>query len=314
MEDNKILTPTNYKRKLNFNYKNDTALRSGLNNNLWCCSTIKKILTNEVYIGNLVQGRERKISYKSKHVVSVPKDEWIIVKKNHEPIISEDDFYAVQERIKNRKTLSGDRFVSKAHCFAGIIKCMDCGFSMVKDGRNGMLRCFGNKKSRRALCSPHYINFTEVEEAVKLEMFKLINEIKGFEREFERAYTNILKGSLEESNLEEKINLKKIQIEKFENGLKNLYLDKVQMIISAEEYSEYKRDFYEKLNKEKDDLKRLEDEKDLFYKNKRVKKTLTEYQKELELTNELVSDFIEKLYIGEKEDNGNRRLVINWNV
>ena len=56
-----------------------------------------------MYIGTLVQGRERKVSYKSKKVVAVPKSEWIMVPDCHEPIIEKADFYKVQEMLKMRR-------------------------------------------------------------------------------------------------------------------------------------------------------------------------------------------------------------------
>ena len=45
---------------------------------LWCPRTIEEMLTNETYIGNLTQGRRRKLNYKSKKEIRTPKEEWII--------------------------------------------------------------------------------------------------------------------------------------------------------------------------------------------------------------------------------------------
>ena len=94
-----ILTPTEYKQSKGMRYH--TPLRK--EGHGWSVSTVKRILSNEMYIGTLVQGRERKVSYKSKKVVAVPKSEWIRVPDCHEPIIEKADFYKVQEMLKMRR-------------------------------------------------------------------------------------------------------------------------------------------------------------------------------------------------------------------
>ena len=65
--------------------------------NLWSETTIKRILTNEVYLGKLIQGTCKKVSYKDKKVVSTPKEQWYITENHHVPIINEDIFYKVAE-------------------------------------------------------------------------------------------------------------------------------------------------------------------------------------------------------------------------
>ena len=70
----------------------------------WGAGTVRKILTSPVYIGHMVQGREQKISYKSKKTVEVPKESWIIVKNTHEAILSEKIFEKIQKKLqKNRR-------------------------------------------------------------------------------------------------------------------------------------------------------------------------------------------------------------------
>ena len=61
LNDKGILTPTKYKQSQGSNFKNQNK-----NIEYWCESTVSKILKSEVYIGNLVQGYNKKLSYKSK--------------------------------------------------------------------------------------------------------------------------------------------------------------------------------------------------------------------------------------------------------
>ena len=66
---------------------------------VWSASTIRNILHNGVYIGHMIQNKENKINFKCKKVVGVSKENWIVAKNTHEPIITYDLFMLCQ---KNR--------------------------------------------------------------------------------------------------------------------------------------------------------------------------------------------------------------------
>lgn len=70
LNDKQILTPTKYKQSQGINFKNQ-----GKNIEYWTESTVSKILKNETYIGNLVQGYNKKVSYKSKKMKNQPKND-----------------------------------------------------------------------------------------------------------------------------------------------------------------------------------------------------------------------------------------------
>lgn len=95
-----ILTPTEYKRAKGIAFQNPNAKQ----NTGWSYNTIRKILTNEYYIGSLVQGKEQKINYKCKKRVLTDKKDWIVIKNNHPAIIEEETFFAVQKQLQ-KKTL-----------------------------------------------------------------------------------------------------------------------------------------------------------------------------------------------------------------
>ena len=69
----------------------------GKRNYLWNSTSIRRILKNEVYIGNTVGRKVKKVNYKIKKQVMLPKDNWIKVENTHEGIISKEDF----EKLKN---------------------------------------------------------------------------------------------------------------------------------------------------------------------------------------------------------------------
>ena len=97
LEDQNVLNPSLYKKKRGFLYQNVKSEEFGMRYNLWSETTIKRILTNEVYLGKLIQGTCKKVSYKDKKVVSTPKEQWNITENHHLTIINEDIFYKEAE-------------------------------------------------------------------------------------------------------------------------------------------------------------------------------------------------------------------------
>ncbi len=96
-----VLTPTAWKQSKGLLYINPSAKQNG-ECYKWSTSTIKKILSNEAYIGTLIQGREQKISYKDKKMRAVPKRDWVCVQNHHEAIINKEVFEQVRQLRSSR--------------------------------------------------------------------------------------------------------------------------------------------------------------------------------------------------------------------
>ena len=122
-----VLNPTGYKnKKLNQNYNNAKVMNKDYS---WCPSTVRNILKNDIYIGNITQGKSRVKSYKIHKIEQVSEEEWVTVENMHEPIIDKELFEKAQKlrkvdtRVQNSGTLS---------MWAGILRCKDCGRAMHK--------------------------------------------------------------------------------------------------------------------------------------------------------------------------------------
>ena len=145
-------------------------------NHKWADATVKNIVRNEVYIGNMVQGKTGTMSYKNKKLISKPEDEWIRVEGTHEPIISRDVWDTVQsidqKRVRKNAASDGIRSI-----FSGLVYCADCGFKMrnhtekftYKDGTPGRYSSFicGNyARSGKSACTIHTIYENALEQIV----------------------------------------------------------------------------------------------------------------------------------------------------
>lgn len=90
-----IPCPSEYKRLKGVKYKNS---KSG---KMWKYPAISSILRNEMYIGNMVQGKFESISYKTKLNRPVKKDKWLIVENTHEAIIDISTWNSVQMKLNS---------------------------------------------------------------------------------------------------------------------------------------------------------------------------------------------------------------------
>lgn len=134
----------------------------------WTSKTIKDILQNPTYIGNLTQGKRKKVNYKLKQSINVPKEEWIIKENTHEALIKQDDFNKVQNLLKKYKNIKSNKTITND--LINIFYCKECGS---KIGLNKNKYCVCNKYKKyykEKLCTPHTFNYKKIKDAIKREL------------------------------------------------------------------------------------------------------------------------------------------------
>ncbi|MCM1202483.1 MAG: recombinase family protein [Bacteroides fragilis] len=92
-----------------YHYLKGDAKSERYANAVWKPPVIRRILSNEVYLGHMVQGRRRESFYEGKARQTLPASEWIIVRNTHEPVIDEETFRAVQKIAEDGKTAYRER-------------------------------------------------------------------------------------------------------------------------------------------------------------------------------------------------------------
>lgn len=90
-------------------------------------STIRRILTTETYVGDLLLQRYFSPDI-HKPKLNEGEVEQVLVTDAHEPLVSREDFAKVQERIQSRAK-AADNFGYKKTFFAGLVKCGKCGYA-----------------------------------------------------------------------------------------------------------------------------------------------------------------------------------------
>ncbi|MBQ6021225.1 MAG: DUF4368 domain-containing protein, partial [Clostridia bacterium] len=154
----------------------------------WNQNTVADILKKQEYCGDVVNFKTYSKSFKNKTRLDNPRENWVIFKNVHEPIIDRDVFEQVQKLItstKRRKPTNGEK-----NMFSDILFCGDCGKKLwyhtnTINKEIHFFSCSNYKKDTRGTCTTrHYIRADAVEEVVKLELRKLASFLKDDEDTF----------------------------------------------------------------------------------------------------------------------------------
>ena len=234
----KIKTPS-ISKNMNIGQKN-------LHYGVWSTRTVNDILKCPTYIGNLTQGKQKKVNYKSKKRVHNKEENWIIKENAVPPIIEKDVFELIQNMFKSNKNRQGNGITDKL-LLRGLIYCKDChhtmGFRAHKQltKKNGeVIRIYGNcnywaKRKKQNVCTPHSVKYNDIETLV-------INDLKNMCIKYlsESNLENIL---LSSDKLKKKKSDIKIQISKLENNIESInkkiddcYNDKLEGNITLDMY------------------------------------------------------------------------------
>ena len=166
-----ILCPTRYKQEqLRQNYQNPNVLPGS--RTLWSTGTIREILKNRMYCGDMVQGRYRIKSYKVHIQERMPEREWFVVENTHEPIIDRDMFCQVQNLLERETRRPPGK---TAVClFSGLLWCGDCKHSMNRSRTKDKIYyyCGTYKKRSKRACSKHMVRHSSLEAAL-LQILRL---------------------------------------------------------------------------------------------------------------------------------------------
>lgn len=232
----------------------------------WNYHTVRNILRNQMYIGDMVQNVHIKKSFREKKIIKTSKEDWIIVEGTHEPIIDKDTFYRVQNLLDanyRQPTKPYERI------FGGIMYCHECGHKIgvgnpkKNSGPKGKqyLYTYCNyyrKNSSYNKCTPHTINYNNLE-------YELLSIITSICNKYITliGYDDIVNNRKKTLNtyiddLEKKMSRLEIDIKGIELKIEKLYMDRLDDIITPDTYKKLTDKFEEQKKskqKEIDELK-----------------------------------------------------------
>lgn len=202
---------------------------------LWHATTIKNILNNQHYCGDLVQNKTETLSIVSTKRKLVDQEQVTIQKDKHEAIIPKDTFQAVKKMLQTRTRTST---APKKHLFTNVLYCEDCGKGMWYKANQKGYRCGGNIKYGDIFCSNRVvIREKELQHIIFDDLKELVDSIKN------EHLVNGLQKRLNQKKVAVKDQLLRIenQTAKLRSRKKN-YLDMyTDELITREELLEYRK-------------------------------------------------------------------------
>lgn len=315
LNEQKAISPVVWKNKVGWKYK----LEKVDHPELWTVSAIRRILSNPIYLGNTVNFRTKKKSYKSHSVVYLPKDEWVIFEDTHEAIIDRDTFDTVQklrEGVRRRVSIDGEMSI-----FSGLLYCADCGAKMYLNRHRGSekdaFNCASYRKEKERTCTSHYITLHAIEDIVLYDLQRVLGMAKGQETEFvsmlQEKNKKMTKSDLSEKAKECDEAEKRIAV--LDRIIQNLYEDKVSGTLSEERFIKLSKNYESEQAELTDKVKFLKEELMAVQKEtadiNKFMRLIKRYTEITELNAEIVRTFIDKIYVhkGEKAQGGHRQTI-----
>ncbi len=296
-------------------YKNEPRAKLITTNDgkgVWRHQTVSSILTSEMYIGNMVQNTYNKISYNSKKLRKVAKDNYVVVENTHEAIIDKDLFYRVGGKLKKKTRTPKTKIY---YLFIGLLKCKDCGrgISVTKKKTkttNYLYTCCNRYTITSSVkeCSPHRVNYTLLEADI-LEFIKELG--KSFVNQYDSK--TLLNDSLklinkQESDILEEIKGIDISISKNEDIIKKIYNDRLEDIITPDNFKMLSVKYEQIIKELKEQREDLEDKiTNIKFKNNsndynKCKKIMNEYLSLKNPSKELINRIIDRIEIDEDKN------------
>lgn len=267
---------------------------------IWNARTVTDILTNPTYIGNLTQGRNKKVNYKSKKRIHTSKRDWIITYNTCPKIIDENIF-----NCANNIYLSNKNKVKNTNdlLLKGLVYCDECGhkigFRTVGNDKNktyGSCNYYLKHRIYNA-CTPHNIKYVILENIILKELDKILDNLDY------GSLISKLDGIKEKINFNSKeqeiIKLQK-EISLIDIKVDRLYEDRLSDLIDKEMYIRN----YDKIMKNKevliDRINKISKQKS--EENFDIEKEFEVFLKVIKTDKRFVSNIISRITYSENRD------------
>jgi len=297
LNNDNVLTPSKYK-----NTKKSSRLK---NNDEWSISSIRKIIQNQMYVGDMVQSKQAKLSYKSAKKIRLDKSLWIIIPNTHEPLVERSVWESLQNRQKVTRPIKSKRPI---RLFEHLIFCKECGnrlgITYRKNHDYWTVNCNRYARDpRRHYCSPHFFPYEYLEEQL------LTNIKEGISNFFKMLDIDKLNSDIQKNRNDKKETreeLLKNKKQELENNLIKMYEDKLNGVLSSSMYITMSSKIEPQIKNINEELLEIENEKIEYEK---FKSKIPDYRKQIkQLLNienpsrELLFTIIDKIVIDEDKN------------
>lgn len=243
-----ILSPMDYKKYLGSHFESSFKVNPKA---VWTAKAVTRILTNEVYTGVLVQGKQTTPNHKVKVRQEVDEIDWIRVENAHESLIDRVLFDIVQNLMGRDTRTSPNE--TQVFPLSGLVYCGDCGHPMVrktsrytKKEKADTAQTYGyflcSEKCGKGGCSWHRISENDlmgaVLGAVNLHIQKVL-DVQEALKQIENAPSR----QLMIQKYLERLSMKEEERKKAERLKIGIYEDLKDGLLDKEEYQKLKAEF-----------------------------------------------------------------------
>lgn len=291
----------------------------------WNSSTVTKILSLQEYCGDILNFKTYSKSYKNKKRLENDRENWVIFKDVHEPIIERSVFEQVQQKrgkIRKRRTNEGEH-----NMFSGLLVCADCGSNLHFHFNQGnpeikYFNCSNYKGNRGSCTSTHYVRVDFLEQVVLGEIRRLTKFASLYEDEFLKA---VIGHSQQAAETDRKLKEKELKAllardEELDGLFERIYEDNVSGKLSDDRFAKMSRRYEDEQKELAEKIKKLRSEiekqssqamtTDMFIS------LVRKYTRARKLTPRMLNELVEKIevYNAEKIDGvWEQRLRIHYN-
>ena len=308
LKNEKILIPSMYAYKKGYR---KPAIKNPRNEYLWTVEMVRKILSNQSYVGDVVNFKTYSKSFKLKKRLENPEENWQIHKNVHEPIVSRKVFEEVQKSfgdIKYRKP----KHIEK-NMFAGFLKCSDCGanlnYKYTHDNPDNHYFSCRNNRAKNGLCKKtHHIRVDVLTRLVKNDIANIVRFATEFEDEFVKI---VVDEDYKRTQATQKKNLEALskmlsRDKELDTLCEKVFEEKVLGNLSEERFlklsGKYEEEQFELKAQIKNMKKIVAEEKKHELNAEGFLKIVRKYSEIEELTLDILHEFIDKIIVHHREE------------
>ena len=207
---------------------------------LWSSERISAMLQNETYIGNMVQGRMVRLSYKSKKCLRQAPEDWVVVEGTHEPIVDAETFNKAQLLISSRRSTR-----SRTYDFLlkGLIFCRECGHPLAVLNRKNaagedvlyfVCRTY-QRFTKAGVCTCHSIKEETVNEAVLAKVREVCQAYLDPER-LRSIAQEMVEGALKSDGAASELQNLQAKLDSLIANLDRMYIDRLNGLLSEDDF------------------------------------------------------------------------------
>ena len=291
----------------------------------WNSSTITKILSLQEYCGDILNFKTYSKSYKNKKRIENDRENWVVFKDVHEPIIERAVWEQVQQKrgkIRKRRTNDGER-----NMFSGLLVCADCGNNLHFHFNQGnpdikYFNCSNYKGNRGTCTSTYYVRVDFLEQVVLGEIKRLTRFASHYEDDFVKAVMGSTQESVELDRRLKQKELASLQArdEELDGLFERIYEDNVSGKLSDDRFAKMSRRYEQEQKELAEKIKALRSEMDTLGSRAMTSdmfiSTVRKYTRAKKLTPRMLNELIERIEVRQAEKidgKWEQRLTIHYN-